>query len=113
MKARQGGKSGKGTARRDVDAMDAEERLSPIDTSTRDPHLPRCRVVGCNAVLQGGQCPACTFRASKYKKLFELQNPNCECSAPKPPPKTVGGRQKKFCTLCTKLRVKMKVRGFA
>ena len=74
---------------------------------------PRCRVPGCGAELSGGSCPACAFRARKYAKLFEIQNPNCECGAPRQPKKPNATRMPKRCPLCSKLHARAKAKRIA
>lgn len=75
-------------------------------------HIPRCRIVGCGAMLApGGSCPACTFRAKKYAKVFEVQNPNCECGAPRRPKTPNARSMPRRCPLCRKLRARAKAKG--
>lgn len=109
--------SGKAATKRAAAALGARighEVEVERGTPAVDPNdtRPRCRVPLCGAVLEaGGVCPACTFRARKYAKLFVAMNPNCECGAPRRP-KTPGAlRMPKRCPLCQKLHAKAIAKG--
>lgn len=93
---------------------DALESASVFGDPHRHDRVPRCRVTGCGAMLTpGGDCPACAFRARKYAKVFAVQNPNCECGAPRVPTKPGAVRLSKRCPLCRKLHAKAKAKGIA
>ncbi len=104
-------------AARTDDELDGESEIRALTAANdggRADNVPRCRVPGCGAMLTpGGQCPACAFRAKKYAKVFEVQNPNCECGAPRQPKKANATRMPKRCPLCAKLRAKAVAKGIA
>lgn len=101
--------SGKPAASRRAHDDDAEGFTPPTPASDS---VPRCRIAGCGAMLTpGGQCPACAFRAKKYAKLFEVQNPNCECGAPRVPKTPRASRMPKRCPCCSKLHARAKAKG--
>jgi hypothetical protein len=96
------------------DALRADEELEAFGPPARADNVPCCRIPGCGAMLApGGQCPACTFRAKKYAKVFEIHNPNCECGAPRRPKKPGATRMPRRCPLCAKLRAKAVAKGIA
>jgi hypothetical protein len=96
------------------DAMRVDEEHEAFGSPSRADNVPRCRTAGCGAMLApGGQCPACAFRARKYAKLFEIQNPNCECGAPRVATKPNARMLPRRCALCRRLRAKAKAKGIA
>lgn len=111
-RTRRKGGNGSAGARPSPTAADLELEDDAEPMARSHDHQPRCRVPGCGAVLVGGNCPACAFRARHYKAVLPSFDPNCECGAPKKPPKHPHSlRRPKYCVLCTKLRARMKAQG--
>lgn len=63
---------------------------------------PKCRI--CQADLVHGNCPACKWRAARYKDVLNPPPKVCQCGAPARPPKIADAtRRPDRCEPCEKL----------